>query len=222
MQIQVRDCGQCIVKSWSSAFTRGLTCVIDHPSQSSFASVMSRLHRLQNSSLLKREKCQCTGSSLTKPCPPWKENRQWMWRQWQPSDGIQKDLDSQDFALLWLISQTEGAGEQWLQRIHTPTFVPQALAGWKADSFINPALNREVWVLFLCPFFPGFVFWILGENTNADLAFINKKYSNKAVSKGWWFSVVWSENGGSWQSFETVIPFRDALEENYYELASDD
>lgn len=155
MQIEVRDCGQCVVKSWSSAFTRGLTCVIDHPSQGSFASVMSWLHHLQNSSLLQWEKCQCTGNSLTQPYTLWKvfsfsviEKARAAFRQ--------EDLDSQDFTLLWVISQTERAGEQWLQRIHTPTFVPQTLAGWRAASFINPALNGEVCMLSLCPFFPGF------------------------------------------------------------------
>lgn len=119
MQIKVRDCVQCIVKSWSSAFTHGLTCVIDHLNQSSFASAMSWLHCLQNSALPEREKCQFTGNSLTKPSTLWREKRQWMWRQ------CPSVLYSQDCALPCLISQTERAREPWLQRIHTPTFAPQ-------------------------------------------------------------------------------------------------
>lgn len=161
MQIKVRDCGQCIVKSWSSVFTRGLTCVIDHPSQSSFASVMSRLHHLQNSSLLQWEKCQCTGNILTKPYTLWKEHRQWMWRQWQLSDRrtwIPRILHCSEWS-----HRQSGLGSCGYRGYTLPQLSHRHLLDEEQPALLRR--RREVWVLFLYPFFffPGFIFDIRGK-----------------------------------------------------------
>lgn len=115
-------------------------------SESSCASTLSWLYHSQNSSLLKWEKRLFTGNNLATPYTHWKETRH------RRTEG----LGFPGFRIL-LPALADGGGwwSRGYRRYTLPHLYHRHTCWPKSSSFTNPALNPEIWALFLCSYFAG-------------------------------------------------------------------